>query len=296
MNKKIFFLFISILFSEDTFSIVAVDPETNQVGSAGASCIGGSIIISDIHPGVGVIHTQSYWSASDQNYASSLMNLNYSPNDIIEELINNDVSNNPSIRQYGIIDLVDGGRSAAYTGDNCSDYKGHILGDTYAIQGNILLGSEILENMEYQFINTEGTLAEKLMASLQGANIPGADARCLDDNLSSLSAFIRLAEPDDNSIYHLDLNVNNVNLVSYHIDPIDSLQILFDEWYLDNLEYTLGDINQDQNIDVLDVVSLVNIILGSLQPSLTEELSSDINEDNVINIQDIIILIAIIID
>mgnify|MGYP001283332721 CR=1 FL=1 len=296
MNKKIFFLFISILFSEDTFSIVAVDPETNQVGSAGASCIGGSIIISDIHPGVGVIHTQSYWSASNQNYASSLMNLNYSPNDIIEELINNDVSNNPSIRQYGIIDLVDGGRSAAYTGDNCSDYKGHILGDTYAIQGNILLGSEILENMEYQFINTEGTLAEKLMASLQGANIPGADARCLDDNLSSLSAFIRLAEPDDNSIYHLDLNVNNVNLVSYHIDPIDSLQILFDEWYLDNLEYTLGDINQDQNIDVLDVVSLVNIILGSLQPSLTEELSSDINEDNVINIQDIIILIAIIID
>ena len=296
MNKKIFFLFISILFSEDTFSIVAVDPETNQVGSAGASCIGGSIIISDIHPGVGVIHTQSYWSASNQNYASSLMNLNYSPNDIIEELINNDVSNNPSIRQYGIIDLVDGGRSAAYTGDNCSDYKGHILGDTYAIQGNILLGSEILENMEYQFINTEGTLAEKLMASLQGANIPGADARCLDDNLSSLSAFIRLAEPDDNSIYHLDLNVNNVNLVSYHIDPIDSLQILFDEWYLDNLEYTFGDINQDQNIDVLDVVSLVNIILGSLQPSLTEELSSDINEDNVINIQDIIILIAIIID
>ncbi len=184
MNKKIFFLFISILFSEDTFSIVAVDPETNQVGSAGASCIGGSIIISDIHPGIGVIHTQSYWSASNQNYASSLMNLNYSPNDIIEELINNDVSNNPSIRQDGIIDLVDGGRSAAYTGDNCSDYKGHILGDTYAIQGNILLGSEILENMEYQFINTEGTLAEKLMASLQGANIPGADARCLDDNLS----------------------------------------------------------------------------------------------------------------
>ncbi len=92
------------------------------------------------------------------------------------------------------------------------------------------------------------------------------------------------------------MNVNNVNLVSYHIDPIDSLQILFDEWYLDNLEYTLGDINQDQNIDVLDVVSLVNIILGSLQPSLTEELSADINEDNVINIQDIIILIAIIID
>ena len=295
VNTKIFFLLISILLPEDTFSIVAVDPQTNEVGSAGASCIAGSIIISDIHPGVGVIHTQSYWSVSNQNYASSLMDLNYSPDEIIEELINNDVSNNPSIRQYGIVDLVDEGRSAAYTGDNCSDYKGHILGDTYAIQGNILLGSEILENMEYQFINTEGTLAEKLMASLQGANIPGADVRCLDDDLSSLSAFIRLAEPDDNAIYHLDLNVNNVNLVPYHVDPIDSLQTLFDEWFLSNLDYMLGDINQDENVDILDIVSLVNIILGELHPNLVEELSADINEDNIINIQDIIILIAIII-
>ena len=75
---------INLLFS--TFSIVAVDTVTHEVGSAGASCIGNSVIISDIHPGVGVIHTQSYWSASNQNYASSLMNLNYSPNDIIEEL------------------------------------------------------------------------------------------------------------------------------------------------------------------------------------------------------------------
>ena len=294
MNKKILFLFISIIFCEDTFSIVAVDPITNQVGSAGASCIGGSIIISDMHPGVGVIHTQSYWNGSNQNYASSLMNLGYSPDEIIIELINNDINNNPSIRQYGIVDLVDGGRSAAYTGDNCSDYKGHILGDTYAIQGNILLGSEILENMESEFINTEGTLAEKLMASLQGANVPGADIRCLDDSLSSLSAFIRVAF-DDNSSYYLDLNVNNVDFVSYHIDPIDSLQILFDDWFFDNIEYTLGDINQDENIDILDVILMVNIILGSFQPDLIQTLASDINGDQIINIQDIIILIAIII-
>ena len=43
----------------DTFSIVAVDLETGEVGSAGASCISGSIIISDVHPGLGAIHTQS---------------------------------------------------------------------------------------------------------------------------------------------------------------------------------------------------------------------------------------------
>ena len=57
-----------------TFSMVAVDPVTQEVGSVGASCIAGSIIISDVHPGLGVIHTQAWWRAQNQNYARSLMN------------------------------------------------------------------------------------------------------------------------------------------------------------------------------------------------------------------------------
>ncbi|MBL8007830.1 MAG: hypothetical protein JNJ56_09880, partial [Ignavibacteria bacterium] len=44
---------------QDTFSIAAVDPVTGEVGSAGASCVAGSIILSDVHPGRGVIHTQA---------------------------------------------------------------------------------------------------------------------------------------------------------------------------------------------------------------------------------------------
>ena len=64
------FIFLSFIFS--TFSIVAVDLNNGQVGSAGASCIGGSIIISDVHPGVGAIHTQSYWSGYNQLMASDL--------------------------------------------------------------------------------------------------------------------------------------------------------------------------------------------------------------------------------
>jgi len=297
MKIAILILFLSLIQSEDTFSIIAVDPLTGQVGSAGASCIAGSIIISDIHPGIGVIHTQSYWNGTNQNNASDLMEEGVSPTGIISYLINNDIANNPSIRQYGVVDLIEGGRSAAYTGENCFDYKGHILGDTYSIQGNILLGSEILENMENQFLSTEGTLSQRLMASLQGANIPGADTRCMDDSLSSLSAFVRVAKYDDlNNDYYLDINVHNVEFVGYHIDPIDSLQILYDTWYLDNLDYTLGDINQDENIDILDVIFVINIILDIYEPNLLEILSSDINQDNIINIQDIIILIAIILD
>ncbi len=69
-----------------TFSIVAVDKNTGEVGSAGGSCIAGSIIISDIHPGIGAIHTQSYWLQGNQNYASDLMEEGYSPLEIIELL------------------------------------------------------------------------------------------------------------------------------------------------------------------------------------------------------------------
>ena len=86
---------------------VAIDTETGEVGSAGGSCIAGSIIISDIHPGVGAIHTQSYYLPANQNYASNLMDQGYSPEEIIEYLIESDSQGNPSILQYGVVDLAD---------------------------------------------------------------------------------------------------------------------------------------------------------------------------------------------
>ena len=235
MNFFQYFLLILLIsenLSQDTFSIVAVDPVTQEVGSAGASCINGSIIISDVHPGIGAVHTQSYWNSTNQNNASDLMDQGYTPEEIIEYLVENDAQGNPSIRQYGVVDLVDGGRSAAFTGENCYDYKDHILGPTYSIQGNILLGQEVLDSMEVNFLNTSGSLATRLMAAMQGAKIPGADTRCLSNGISSLSAFIRVAKPtnSEDSLY-LHLNVNNTQP---GIDPIDTLQDLFDDWYVDN--------------------------------------------------------------
>jgi uncharacterized Ntn-hydrolase superfamily protein len=229
VNLLVFILITSVsIKGQSTFSIVAVDPVTGQVGSAGASCIAGSIIISDVHPGVGVIHTQSFYLAQNQNYANYLMNQGYSPQEIIDSLVANDAQNNPAIRQYGIVDLIGGGRSAAYTGASCIDYKGHLLGPDYAIAGNILLGPQILDSMETKFLNTPGTLADKLMAALQGAKVIGADTRCTSRGTSSISAFIRVANPQDTTgQLHLHLNVNNTPV---GVDPIDSLQILYNMW------------------------------------------------------------------
>ena len=224
----LFFFGLNRSYPQDTFSIVAVDSATGEVGSAGASCIAGSIILSDVHPGVGVIHTQSYWHSGNQNYARMLMDAGYPPGEIIDSLVANDVQGNPSIRQYGIIDLVGGGRSAGYTGVNCFDYKNHMLGPDYAIAGNILLGQQILDSMEVRFLNTSGMLSDRLMAALQGAKVPGADTRCLAGGRSSISAFIRVAKPGDTTgVLFLSLNVNNA---PSGVDPIDSLQVVYDEW------------------------------------------------------------------
>jgi uncharacterized Ntn-hydrolase superfamily protein len=227
--------------SQDTFSITAVDPVTGLVGSAGASCIAGSIILSDVHPNRGVIHTQAYYLAANQNYARNLMNMGLSPQQIIDSLIAHDAQNNPTIRQYGITDFVGMTvRRAGYTGVNCNDYKNHVLGPNFTVQGNILLGQQILDSMYARFVNTQGTFADKLMASLQGAKVPGADTRCLGRGTSSISAFIRVAKTTDppSGPYWLDLNVNNT---PSNRDPIDSLQVLYNIWV------TTG-ISNNQNI------------------------------------------------
>jgi len=242
--KKLIYLIISLSLigasadAQDTFSIIAVDTITSEIGGAGASCIdesaipGGVLIINDIIPGRGGIHTQSYWHSANQQNAHNRMMEGMSPQEIIDWLVANDVQNNPGVRQYGIVDFSPFGnpRSAAFTGTGCLNYKNHIAGRNYAIQGNILLGQQILDSIESRFLNTEGSLAEKLMAALQGANVPGADTRCLNEGTSSLSAFVRVAQTGDTlGTFWCDLLVPST---PYGVEPIDSLQVLFDEWMI----------------------------------------------------------------
>lgn len=242
----IFFSFVfwaNLTFAQHTFSIVAVDSLTGEIGSAGATCLnditfpgsGGAIIISDVLPGRGAIHTQSYWNGTNQANARLKMEEGLSPQEVLDWLKANDIGGlfGAQQRQYGIVDFDPANgqpRAAGFTGTQCLDWKGHRVGPNYAIQGNILLGQQILDSMETRFLNATGTLADRLMASLQGANVIGADSRCTDDGTSSLSAFLRLAKPDDadDSLY-LDLNVPSLPAGQ---EPIDSLQTLYNQWKL----------------------------------------------------------------
>ena len=217
-------------FSQDTFSICAYDSVTGQVGSAGATCIQGTtsaVIISDVVPGKGVVHTQASWLQANKNYAHSLMLLGLTPQQIIDSVTLHDAQGNSTIRQYGVVDVT--GASAAFTGSACLNYHNHITGPGYSIQGNILLGQQILDSMESRFLNTPGDLACRLMAALQGAKVTGADTRCTNLGISSVSAFIRVANPADTGGAQLYLNIS-VNTYPTYNEPIDSLQERFVLW------------------------------------------------------------------
>ncbi len=230
----------SSLNAQDTFSIVAVDSATGEVGSAGATCLDtqqeglAAIIISDVLPGRGAIHTQSYWNAANQTNARQKMEEGLSPQALMAYLQANDVQFNATVRQYGAVDFDENGqpRAAAFTGSNCLDEKGHRVGDHYAIQGNILLDEWILDSMQAAFLEAEGSLAERLMAAMQGANVAGADSRCLNEGVSSRSAFLRIARPDDaEDDLFLDLNIP---FTPFGEEPIDALQAQFDAWQSTN--------------------------------------------------------------
>jgi uncharacterized Ntn-hydrolase superfamily protein len=266
MKNSLLFLFCvcsyCCLFGQHTFSICAVDTLTGEVGSAGASCLdaataGGNsaVVISSVHPGTGVIHTQAAYDPVNQLYADQLMNQGLSPQQIVDSLLANDNGGDVSQRQYGIVALV-GGHAlvAGYTGTGSPLYYNQILGKGYAVQGNTLLGTGIIDSMEARFLRTPGDLACKLMAAMQGAKVVGADSRCSASGNSSLSSFLRLACPSDQTgKSKLDLVVSQG---PKGFEPIDSLQKLFNIVHPScsvPLNCTIATLN---GLDLADLVSL----------------------------------------
>ena len=212
----------------------------------------GAALISDIIPGLGAIHTQSYWNEQNQDQAHEKLIEGYTAEEIIDWLINNDAENNSSIRQYGAITLInDSIKASAYTGENCFDYKNHIIGDHYAIQGNILLGQSILDSMESRFLNTSGSLSEKLMASLQGAKVIGARHKMLwrSGQLAVCFSESCKSEEPPNDIY-IDIIVEATPDL---IDPIDVVQEEFNNLNL-VIENSSIQYSEPQILRIIDIL------------------------------------------
>ncbi|RMG30108.1 MAG: DUF1028 domain-containing protein [Methanobacteriota archaeon] len=157
-----------------TFSIVALDPETGELGIAVESkAFSVGSLVPWAKAGVGAVATQSLVNVSLGPKGLELLEDGLSPGEVIEEF--KKIDTRLDLRQVGIVDAQ--GRSHSYTGENCIPWAGGRTGKGYAIQGNILTGSEVIEEMERAFLNTDGSLARRLVAALQAGQKAGGDAR-----------------------------------------------------------------------------------------------------------------------
>ncbi|RMF60466.1 MAG: DUF1028 domain-containing protein [Calditrichaeota bacterium] len=157
-----------------TFSIVARDPATGELGVAVASRF---FAVGNVVPwakaGVGAVATQSFANTTFGWRGLDLMARGLTPEEALKVLLRKD--DQPDRRQVGMV--AADGQSATYTGENCLAWAGGRHGPNYAVQGNILAGEAVVTAMEKAFLETKGTLAERMYAALLAGNENGGDAR-----------------------------------------------------------------------------------------------------------------------
>jgi uncharacterized Ntn-hydrolase superfamily protein len=158
----------------NTFSIVARDETTGELGVAVASrffAVGNAVPWAKAD--VGAVATQSFMNTSFGWRGLELLEKGLTPGEVIKVLIRND--DNPTQRQIGIVSAD--GKSATFTGEKCLAWAGGRKGPNYAIQGNILAREAVVIAMEKAFLETKGTLAERLYAALIAGEKQGGDSR-----------------------------------------------------------------------------------------------------------------------
>lgn len=103
--------------------------------------------------------------------------------------------------------------------------------------------------------------------------------------------------PNDGSPYPRDFIIDQEGIIQYANNEIDfEWMIYVIEELISFEDYMLGDVNSDLSIDILDVVLIVNIILGTLEPEAIQLQASDVNGDEVINILDVVQIVNIILE
>jgi uncharacterized Ntn-hydrolase superfamily protein len=157
-----------------TFSIVARDPATGELGVAVQShwfSVGATV--PWIEAGVGAIATQSFVDPSYGKLGLDLMRAGKSAPDTLKALLAGDDARD--VRQVAMIDGQ--GRVMAHTGAKDIPAAGHIVGENYSVQANLMLNDKIWPAMARAFETTKGDLAERMMAALEAAQAAGGDIR-----------------------------------------------------------------------------------------------------------------------
>jgi uncharacterized Ntn-hydrolase superfamily protein len=205
-----------------TFSIVAADPETGDVGVAVASkFLAVGAIVPWARAGAGAVATQSFADVTFGPRGLDALAGGLSPDDALARLLVDDAER--ETRQVGVVSAD--GRAASFSGANCMVWAGTRTGNRFAAQGNILAGPEVVEAMADTFESTSGPpLADRLLAALRAGDAQGGDRR------GQQSAALLVARPNGgyggNHDRYLDLRIDD------HPQPVEELGRLMDLHHL----------------------------------------------------------------
>lgn len=157
-----------------TYSIVARDPATGEMGVAVQShwfSVGSLVTWGEA--GVGVVATQSFIDVTYGPLGLDLMRAGRTAEQALDALKVADT--HPEVRQVAMLDAQ--GNVAAFTGDKCIPAAGHIVGDNFSVQANLMLNDKVWPAMADAYRNTNGDLADRMLAALEAAQAAGGDIR-----------------------------------------------------------------------------------------------------------------------
>ncbi len=198
-----------------TYSIVARDPETGQMGVAVQShWFSTGSLVTWAEPGVGAIATQAMTEASYGPMGLNKMRNGKAAPDVLKCLLEQDKER--EVRQVAMVDSK--GNVAAYTGSNCIQEAGHQIGLQYSVQANMMLKNTVWSAMARAFENSTGDLADRMLAALDAAQMEGGDIR----GKQSAAMLVVDAEPSDHPWKGIMVDLR----VEDHEDPLVELRRL----------------------------------------------------------------------
>ena len=205
-----------------TFSIAAVDPSTGESGVAVTTrvpCVGNGV--PWVRAGVGAVATQA---STRTEYGAELLDLleqGMSPARALERAVGAD--SNARRRQVGVVALD--GTSAQHTGEGTTAWSGHRSGANYAVQGNTLVGPEVVDAVAEAFERSAGSvrhLADRLIEALEAGQAAGGDAR----KGRTQSAAVVVGDPREGRSRRPDGLTVHIN-VCEHPTPVDELRRIY---------------------------------------------------------------------
>ena len=157
-----------------TYSIVARDPKTGELGVAVQShYFSVGPIVPWAAAGVGAVATQSLVLVDYGPRGLDLMRSGMTARQALDSLLAADAHNEG--RQVAMVDAK--GNVAAYTGPHCIPDAGHLTGDQFSVQANLMSNPTIWPAMKSAFEKAEGDLGERMMQALEAAQKAGGDIR-----------------------------------------------------------------------------------------------------------------------